>query len=57
MSNMTDIEKAAIEFDAKLHKLIRHAKKCTGMLWPDVVNKLEHARADVRAMIKGEVRH
>jgi hypothetical protein len=53
MSKLTDIEKAANEFDAELHKLIRHAKKHTEMLWPDVVEKLELVRTDVRAMMKG----
>jgi hypothetical protein len=52
MVKLTDIEKAANEFDAELHKLIRRAKKHTEMLWPDVVEKLELARTDVRAMMK-----
>jgi hypothetical protein len=52
MSKLTDSEKAANEFDAELHKLIRHAKEHTEMLWPDVVEKLELARTDVQAMMK-----
>jgi hypothetical protein len=42
----------ANEFEEKLHKLIKRAKKHRGMLWPSVVSKLELARADVRSMIK-----
>ncbi len=40
------------EFEEKLHKLIKRAKKQRGMLWPSVISKLELARADVRSMIK-----
>lgn len=40
------------EFEEKLRKLIKRAKKQRGMLWPSVVSKLELARADVRSMIK-----
>jgi hypothetical protein len=40
------------KFDAKLHKLIKRAKKQRGMLWPSVISKLELARADIKAMIK-----
>ena len=40
------------EFDDKLQKLIKRAKKQRGLLWPSVVSKLELARADVKAMIK-----
>jgi hypothetical protein len=54
MSKLTDLEKAANSFDAKLHKLIRDAKKHTEMLWPDVVEKLELARTDLRAMMKAD---
>ena len=42
----------ANEFEEKLHKLIKRAKKQRGMLWPSVISKLELARADVRSMIK-----
>jgi hypothetical protein len=52
MSVLKDTESAASKFDDKLHKLIKHAKKQRGMLWPDVVSKLKLARADVRSMIK-----
>jgi hypothetical protein len=45
-------ETAASEFEEKLRKLIRRAKKQSGMLWPSVISKLELARADVRSMIK-----
>jgi hypothetical protein len=45
-------ETAASEFEEKLHKLIKRAKKQQGMLWPSVVARLELARADVRSMIK-----
>jgi hypothetical protein len=54
MSKLTDLEKAANSFDAKLHKLIRDAKKHTELLWPDVVEKLELARTDLRAMRKAD---
>ena len=40
------------EFEEKLHKLIKRARKQRGMLWPSVVSKLDLARADVRSMIK-----
>jgi len=43
---------AVNEFEEKLHKLIKRAKKQRGMLWPSVISKLELARADVRSMIK-----
>jgi hypothetical protein len=52
MTDPKDTENAAIKFDAKLHKLIKRAKKQHGLLWPAVVSKLELARADVKAMIK-----
>ena len=52
MTEPDDAEDAASKFDAKLHKLIKRAKKQRGMLWPAVVSKLELARADVKAMIK-----
>ncbi|HXO68869.1 MAG TPA: hypothetical protein VN838_07895 [Bradyrhizobium sp.] len=45
-------ETAAGEFEEKLRKLIKRAKKQRGMLWPSVISKLELARADVRSMIK-----
>jgi hypothetical protein len=45
-------ETAADEFEEKLHKLIKRARKQRGMLWPSVISKLELARADVRSMIK-----
>ena len=43
---------AVDEFEEKLRKLIKRAKKQRGMLWPSVVAKLELAQADVRSMIK-----
>jgi hypothetical protein len=45
-------ETAADEFEQKLRKLIKRARKQRGLLWPAVVSKLELARADVRSMIK-----
>ncbi len=45
-------ETAVNEFEEKLHKLIKRARKQRGMLWPSVVSKLELARADVRSMIQ-----
>jgi hypothetical protein len=49
---MSETENSASQFDDKLHKLIKRAKKQRGLLWPAVVSKLELARADVKAMIK-----
>jgi hypothetical protein len=37
------------EFEHKLRKLIKRAKKQRGLLWPSVVSLV---RADVRSMIK-----
>jgi hypothetical protein len=50
--NELETETAVHQFEQKLHKLIKRAKKQQGMLWPAVVSKLELARADVRSMIK-----
>jgi hypothetical protein len=52
MTEMKDTEDTVSNFDEKLHKLIKRAKKQRGLLWPDVVSKLKLARADVRSMIK-----
>jgi hypothetical protein len=52
MSEPDETENAASQFDDKLQKLIKRAKKQRGLLWPAVVAKLELARADVKAMIK-----
>ena len=52
MSEPKTTETAAGEFDEKLRKLIKRAKKQRGMLWPSVVSKLELAHADIRSMIK-----
>jgi hypothetical protein len=52
MAERKTTETAADEFEEKLHKLIKRAKKQRGMLWPSVISKLELARADVRSMIK-----
>jgi hypothetical protein len=52
MSEPKTTETAAGEFEEKLRKLIKRAKKQRGMLWPSVVSKLELAHADVRSMIK-----
>jgi hypothetical protein len=52
MTEPKDTEGVVTEFDDKLQKLIKRAKKQRGMLWPSVVSKLELARADVKAMIK-----
>jgi len=52
MGDLKTTETAVNEFEEKLHKLIKRAKKQRGMLWPSVVSKLELARADVRSMIK-----
>jgi hypothetical protein len=52
MGELKTTETAAGEFEEKLRKLIKRAKKHRGMLWPSVISKLELARADVRSMIK-----
>ncbi len=52
MGELKTTETAVTEFEEKLRKLIKRAKKQRGMLWPSVVSKLELARADVRSMIK-----
>ena len=52
MGKLKTTETAAGEFEDKLRKLIKRAKKQRGMLWPSVISKLELARADVRSMIK-----
>jgi hypothetical protein len=52
MGELKATETAAGEFEEKLRKLIKRAKKQRGMLWPAVISKLELARADVRSMIK-----
>jgi len=52
MGELKTTETAVDEFEEKLRKLIKRAKKQQGMLWPSVVARLELARADVRSMIK-----
>jgi hypothetical protein len=52
MAELKTTETAASEFEEKLRKLIKRAKKQRGMLWPSVVSRLELARADVCSMIK-----
>jgi hypothetical protein len=52
MGDLKPTEPAVDEFEEKLRKLIKRAKKQRGMLWPSVVARLELARADVRSMIK-----
>jgi hypothetical protein len=52
MTDTNSIETTITKFDAKLHKLIKRARKERGLLWPAVVLKLEQARSDVKAMIK-----
>jgi hypothetical protein len=50
--NEKTTETAVGEFEHKLRKLIKRAKKQHGLLWPSVISKLELVRADVRSMIK-----
>ena len=52
MGELKTTETAAGDFEEKLRKLIKRAKKQRGMLWPSVISKLELARADIRSMIK-----
>ena len=52
MGELKTIETVVDEFEHKLRKLIKRAKKQRGLLWPSVISKLELARADVRSLIK-----
>ncbi len=52
MGETKTTETAIDEFEEKLRKLIKRARKQRGMLWPAVVSKLELARADIRSMIR-----
>jgi hypothetical protein len=52
MGELKATEMTAGEFEEKLRKLIKRAKRQHGMLWPSVISNLELARADVRSMIK-----
>lgn len=52
MAELNMTETAVDEFEHKLRKLIKRAKKQRGLLWPSVITKLELVRADVRSMIK-----
>jgi hypothetical protein len=47
MTEPKNTENVAGEFDEKLHKLIKCAKKQRGLLWSAVVSKLELARAEL----------
>jgi hypothetical protein len=52
MGELKTTETAVGEFEQKLRKLIKRAKKQRGLLWPSVISKLELVRADVRSMTK-----
>ena len=52
MAELKITESTVDEFEHKLRKLIKRARKQRGLLWPAVISKLELARADVRSMIK-----
>ncbi|MDR3487425.1 MAG: hypothetical protein P4M05_21285 [Bradyrhizobium sp.] len=52
MGQLKTTETAVDEFEQKLRKLIKRAKKQRGLLWPSVISKLELVRADVRSMTK-----
>ncbi len=52
MSELKITETTVDQFEHKLRKLIKRAKRQQGLLWPSVISKLELARADVRSMIK-----
>jgi len=52
VNELKNAKTAVGKIDEKLHKLIKRAKKQRGMLWPEVVSKLEIAHADVQSMIK-----
>ena len=52
MGQLKTTETAVDEFEQKLRKLIKRAKKQRGLLWPSVISSLELVRADVRSMTK-----
>jgi hypothetical protein len=47
-----DLVAPASKIGSKLDKLIKRAKRQDGMLWSSVIEKLELAHADIRAMIR-----
>jgi hypothetical protein len=51
MSERSENEKAATEFDADLRKLLKSAKRRSEQLWPGVVGQLEMAQHHVRSMM------
>ena len=51
MSERTENEKAAADFDADLRKVLKQAKRRTEQLWPGVVGQLEMAQHHVRSMM------
>lgn len=51
MSDRTENQKAAAEFDADLRKLMKAARRRSDQLWPGVIGKMEMAQHSVRAMM------
>lgn len=52
MGEFKATETSVEEFEHKLRKLIKRAKKQRGLLWPSVISRLELVRADVRSMVR-----
>ncbi len=49
MGELNTAETAVSEFEEKLHKLIKRAKKQRGMLWPSVVSRTSSSLAPMSA--------
>jgi len=50
----TENEKAVLDFDADLKKLLQRAKRRSDQLWPGVVGQLEMAQHHLRSMMHPE---
>jgi hypothetical protein len=51
MADRTENEKAAMDFDGELKKLMKLAKRRSDQLWPGVVGQLEMAQHQLRSMM------
>ena len=51
MSERTENEKAVLDFDAELKKLLTRAKRRQDQLWPGVAGQLEMAQHHIRSMM------
>jgi hypothetical protein len=54
MAERTENEKAVLDFDADLKKLLARAKRRSEQLWPGVVGQLEMAQHQLRMMLHPE---